>query len=290
MEIALILLKFAALIVGGVFAAIGLLTNYRNEDETVSKWGKRALLGIVLSTIIGAATQGVESYRNRQTALANDAANRKSEEQTRNVLGQIKRAIYPLRNIALQQLLIVYPADNSLISTALDRITVPSLSRNEGLGFSIHPWDNLRRGTPNYPKEGILLELIEPYIRVSLWKKSVDALRNDPDLKFAMRLDKTDASILGDSLTVSADFLPVPDNCLILSQGMASLEDIRDAEIRVEIVVAPVSEAELLPVLNEVSQNTKILVFRLSIANHDILAELHRVDRFLFEGKISASQ
>ncbi len=71
-KIALVALKFAALIIGGIFSAIGLLTDYRDKKGAVTRWGKIALFGIVLSTIVAAGTQAIESYRDRATAQAND--------------------------------------------------------------------------------------------------------------------------------------------------------------------------------------------------------------------------
>ena len=113
----MVALKFAALIIGGIFSAIGLLTDYRDKKGAVTRWGKIALFGIVLSTIVAAGTQAIESYRDRATALANDAANRQSELATQNLLAEIKRAIYPLQSLALNEVHITYPADLPPLST-----------------------------------------------------------------------------------------------------------------------------------------------------------------------------
>jgi hypothetical protein len=115
-DIALLLLKFTALVVGGIFAVIGLLTKYHDRNGKVTRWGKIALFGIVLSTTIGAGAQAIESYSQYQKRLANDAANRKAEEQTQKLLGQIKRAVYPIRNVTLKNFQILYPIDQPPIS------------------------------------------------------------------------------------------------------------------------------------------------------------------------------
>lgn len=282
-QITLIALKFAALITGGIFAAVGLLTDYRDKHGKVTRWGRIALFGIVLSTVIGAGTQAVESYRDQETALANDAANRKSEEQTRNMLGQIKRAIYPLRSIALEQLWISYPANKSLIAASPENLSFPS-DNDDTKG-------HLLRGTSSYPRSGVLFQFIEPYVEVSFWKKGVDTSKNDPDLRFEMPLEQTDAVLEGEFLRVSAEHLPVPDDRLVLNQGIASLEDIRDAEIHLKIVIAYTLDVKRNPILEEIYESTTIMNFRLSIAGHEISAELEpefqRLDPFLFVGKTS---
>lgn len=295
-EITLIALKFAALIVGGVFAAIGLLTNYRNEDKTVSKWGKIALFGIVLSTIIGAGTQAVESYRNRAAALANDAANRKSEEQsrkseeqTRNVLAQLKRALYPLRGIALHSLRISYPTDNVIISTPLDRLDLASPNPGK---YTYSDSPDIIPGGPHYPSEGVLLHLIEPHVQVSLWRKSASPLQ-EPDLQFDLHLHKTRASLIWNTLYVSVGHVPVPDDSLNLSQEMASLEDVRGGKILLRILVWA-DNPDNTGRLHEIYPKVKIEDFALSIANHEIRAEVHplppRALGFEFEGLTSAPQ
>jgi hypothetical protein len=278
-EIALIVLKFAALITGGIFAAIGLLTDYRDKEGKVTKWGKIALFGIVLSTVIGAGTQAVETYRDREAGLKNDAANRKSEEQTQKVLGELRRAIYPLRSVALQRLWILYPASNSLIAKDL-RSRSPS---NDGGDFV------LSRESSKYPRNGFLLEVIEPFLQVGIWRKGADAQKNAPDLKFEMQFKPELIEVDGDTLVVMLDRVLIPDASLTLSQGMASLEDIRDGEIHVRVFMISSTNDKFNALLNELYQKTQLTGFSLLIANHEIKAELkpQGPHQFLFVGKLS---
>lgn len=282
-EITLIALKFAALIVGGVFAAVGLLTNYRHEDGTVSKWGKIALFGIILSTIIGAGSQAIESYRDRMAVLANDAANRKSEEQTQVVLGQIRRAIYPLRDIILEKAIIDYPANTLSMLAALKSVDFGSVRMADGFLPFYHHFD---RGALSYPKTGVLLYLFEPRIYVRFWKKDKD-LHVAEDLSFSLPLEDTRPTLSYDRLQVVVGRQKVPNDHLILSHGMVSLEDMRGGRMLLDIgsakYVGPVSREDL----DEVFVQTRIDMLLLSVANHLLAVRLKPDGHGGFHGKIA---
>lgn len=283
-EIALIALKFAALIVGGVFAAIGLLTDYRDKTGRVTKWGKTALFGIILSTIIGAGSQAVESYRDRMAVLANDAANRKSEEQTQVVLGQIKRAIYPLRDIILVKAIIEYPTNTPSMLAALKSVDFGSVRmlQDDGLPFVYH----FDRGALSYPKTGILLYLFEPTIYVRFWKKGKD-WRDREDLSFSLPLEDNRPSLYGEKLEVDVHWHKVPNDHLVLSHGMVSLEDMRDGRMHLAIgsikQVGPVAREDL----DEVFRQTRIDILLLSVANHLLDVRLKADGDGGFHGEIS---
>jgi hypothetical protein len=285
-EISLIALKFAALVVGGIFAAIGLLTDYRHEDGRVSKWGKIALFGIILSTIIAAGTQAVESYRDRQTTLANDAANRKSEKQTQDILRQVRRAIYPLHNLAVE-MTIVYPADAVLIQRALKE-----------LGFADQKDETSRfiffdRQSPTYPSSGVLRDLIEPHFTVGFWRKGRggDPAEDTPDLTFDLDSHDTIASLDGRKLDVTVKYVSVPADRLEINQTIASLEDLRDGQI---LMIIGGGDHRSWQSWKDVFDKTTIEKFRLYVDNHAVeivftANENSRTSR-TFEGKISFTE
>jgi len=286
-DVCLVFLKFAALVVGGIFAALGLLTDYRDKETgAVTRWGKIALFGIILSTAIGAGTQAVQSYRDREAKLANDAANRKSEEQTRTVLSQIRRAVYPLRSVLLT-IRIVYPAAHDpLISTSLSKQGLSPTLTADG-DYSV-PVEFSRRST-NYPKKGLLLELFEPFISVKFWKKGADKSKDEPDLSFSLQLHEDRVLLHYEDLVINAGPIPVPDDQLLLSQNMASLEDFNDGDVQLEL---PLYGLETTPTLekalSEVFQKTEIQVFTLTISSHPIEFALKPTGHSgVFEGTIS---
>lgn len=278
-EILLIALKFAALIVGGVFAAIGLLTNYRHEDGTVSKWGKIALFGIILSTIIAAGTQAVESFRDRQTTLANDSANRKSEGLTQIILEQTRRALFPLNNVALK-LTLRYPIIKWPISDF-----VRSVPENEGALY-FYP---LTPESSIYPKTGMMRQLLEPHVTVRFWKDGADT-KDDPDLACSAALTPTMVHNDGAIFSVFARSSPVSD--LRLSERVTSIEDIREGRVQIRIFVKCESRA-VSASIDEVLGLTAITGFRYSIGGHEVDALVWSATRVpgeprgTFNGRIS---
>lgn len=90
---ALIVLKFVSIGLTGVFGIMGLLTSYR-VDGRVTAWGRVALLGIVTSAIVAAATQALEQYRAQQAARAEALA-------VRTQLHEIARTLDPFETISI---------------------------------------------------------------------------------------------------------------------------------------------------------------------------------------------
>jgi hypothetical protein len=276
-EITLIVLKFAALITGGIFAAIGLLTDYRDKNGVVTKWGRIALFGIVLSTIIGAGTQAIESYRDRDAGLKNDAANRKSEEQTQHLLAQVRRAIYPLRDIALH-FVIAYPTDAPSFSNALkSRLGLPAASVSA-----------VERGGPHYPKTGTLLQLFEPEVLIHVRKTGQDPATKRADLVIVLRVKEPIVTYFDGKLYVRIEYQSPPDNLVRLSPTIASIEDIDNCEIRMSFSVRELDDSNLTRAdLDELLQRTRINGFRLYASNHQLFAELQPSGRSgEFVGKI----
>lgn len=85
-------LKFLAILSTGIWGVVGLLVHYKDRQGKITYWGRRALMGVVLSTIIAALTQGGETYKQRQ--------NREREyAKTQQILMEIRRAVHSLKDI-----------------------------------------------------------------------------------------------------------------------------------------------------------------------------------------------
>jgi hypothetical protein len=59
-NVLLAILKLAAIMLSGILGVVGLLVNYKDKDGKVTKWGRRALIAVVISSLVAALTQGVE--------------------------------------------------------------------------------------------------------------------------------------------------------------------------------------------------------------------------------------
>ena len=62
-------LKIASLIGAGIFGALGLLTKYKDEAGKITRWGRIALGGIVISSTISLGLYILETYRAKAKAV-----------------------------------------------------------------------------------------------------------------------------------------------------------------------------------------------------------------------------
>lgn len=98
-DLALAILKFAAVLTTGILGMIGLLVDYKDSNNRVTKWGRRALLGTIATTLLAVATQGIETYKQRQSdQKERDAAAARSAEVQTTLL-EIRRAMYPIKDV-----------------------------------------------------------------------------------------------------------------------------------------------------------------------------------------------
>lgn len=65
------ILKIASMVASALFGALGLLTEYKGKDGTITRWGKVALSGIVLSALLSLTLQWLETEHAKREA--NDA-------------------------------------------------------------------------------------------------------------------------------------------------------------------------------------------------------------------------
>lgn len=98
-EILLTILKFTAITLSGVYGVIGIVVDYKDSSGQVTKWGKRALIGVIGSSVIAILSTGAELYikkiddRNTSIETLNEI---KRSERT---LKEIQRIISPIENV-----------------------------------------------------------------------------------------------------------------------------------------------------------------------------------------------
>jgi hypothetical protein len=89
-------LKFVAILLAGILGIVGLLVDYKDKEGAITTWGRRALIGVVASSLVAAVIQGVEVYKQRQEAREAESRARKEEDFQNKTLSDIRRAVYPL--------------------------------------------------------------------------------------------------------------------------------------------------------------------------------------------------
>lgn len=91
-EVALATAKFAAVIITGIWAVIGLQVDFKDKDGRVTVWGRRALFWSAVSVLVAVGAQALETVNKRREEEV-------SAEKTRNLLTEIRRAVYPIKNV-----------------------------------------------------------------------------------------------------------------------------------------------------------------------------------------------
>jgi hypothetical protein len=91
-EIALAVLQVLGVVLTGIFGLLGLLTKYRNDVGRITKWGRIALVGIVVSTLVAVSSQALEAVRKARESRA-------AAERTERIISEVARAVHPLTSI-----------------------------------------------------------------------------------------------------------------------------------------------------------------------------------------------
>jgi hypothetical protein len=123
-------------------------------------------------------------------------------------------------------------------------------------------------------------------IRVS--KTTTGDLDSDPDLDFTVHCKNTSVLIFGGRLSIYTGHVFVPAGSLVLSERVASLEDLRGARLQMTLPLAEVERVKnLSPELKEMYDKADIDSFILTISNHPIEVKLkHTTHMGVFEGII----
>ena len=106
----LIALKLLAPILGAVFGVLALLVHFKDSTGTVTRWGKFALAGVVVSAALSASIQGLEFV---QADLASRQVAAKAMEQltvSQSLLRQVERSIHRIEDAPRVGYTLVLPA------------------------------------------------------------------------------------------------------------------------------------------------------------------------------------
>jgi hypothetical protein len=103
------IIKFASIMLGGVSGILALLVDFKDKEGRITRWGRLALWGVVISFILSAIMQTIEIYKDRQAAKA-------EAERTHQFLSAIERGIY---NLAPDQMSFELSLEESLDSPYL---------------------------------------------------------------------------------------------------------------------------------------------------------------------------
>ena len=144
--VGLAVLKFAAILLAGLFGGLGLLVNYKDSTGRISKWGRVALVGIVISTLVAASTNGLEIYRSQQEA-------KQRYEQTTKLLRTIRSTLYRIGTIQINARFTIRSDDPELAKYAARiRPLLPRGARAMKIGDSYYQ-SIIEPSSPLYPQK-----------------------------------------------------------------------------------------------------------------------------------------
>lgn len=86
MDLAYSLLKIISMIATGLFGALGLLTKYRDDQGRITKWGKVALGGILISSGISLGLYTLETSKAKAAAIQAQAEAKATAEKLETIL------------------------------------------------------------------------------------------------------------------------------------------------------------------------------------------------------------
>jgi hypothetical protein len=119
----LIATKFLGTMFAGVFGILGLVTDYRDKTTNViTKWGRLALVGIVVSTMVAIASQAIETVLSRKEAREANAQLARQLELSNSTLAEVERSIFPLKDLAISYEVEI-PIQNPLLAAYKRRLT-----------------------------------------------------------------------------------------------------------------------------------------------------------------------
>jgi len=80
-------LKFAAIFISGASGILALLVEFKDDQHRITKWGRRAVIIVVVSFLVSAIMQVIEIHQDHEKEIAEN-------NKTQNILNNINRQLY----------------------------------------------------------------------------------------------------------------------------------------------------------------------------------------------------
>jgi hypothetical protein len=187
LEITLSILKFAGIALSALFGAIALVTDYRDKDTgKITKWGRRALLGVIASSLVVAFIQIGEMLEHSYDRAGAERLGLEQLQRNEKILNQINRGLNPLTDVRLSIRFKEIRMDHPLLSAYVRRLergaamlsftwklnprftvrgTMPSWDRSPDGALTKVNSVTIRKNSPLFPskrKETAAYDLLNP--------------------------------------------------------------------------------------------------------------------------------
>ncbi len=106
-------LKFLAVLSTGIWGIIGLMVDYK-KDGAITNWGRRALIGTVVSTLIAVVTQSIETHKQNESTREDNQKRIAQETKNGEMLREIRRGLFVIQDASFgAQVKIAIPPDDT---------------------------------------------------------------------------------------------------------------------------------------------------------------------------------
>lgn len=112
--------KILSIIAAGVFAALGLLTKYRDEQTNeITRWGKIALIGIIISGSMSFVLQTLEIAKTGKEAKDKEESARKADAEAQNTKRSLEEIFKTSKSMFDQQKIVL--DDSNILKSNLEQ-------------------------------------------------------------------------------------------------------------------------------------------------------------------------
>jgi hypothetical protein len=160
LEIILAILKFAGIALSALFGTIALVADYRDKDTgKITKWGRRALLGVISSSLVVAFIQIGEMLEHSYERAKAERLGFEQLQRNEKILNQINRGLNPLSDVRASFTFKEIRIDHPLLSSYAKRLEQQAAMLSST--WKLNPRLSVRGTTPIWDRssDGVLIRV-----------------------------------------------------------------------------------------------------------------------------------
>jgi hypothetical protein len=291
MDTFLAVAKFLTLLIAGTLGVLGLRVEYKDDNGNITRGGKLALIGIIISTLIAATIQGVEVYK--QKVEENTKQQQRTEEAQRanKLLTEVQRGVYNFRDISID-IETTYPSDHEAFAGYFKRfdegakqyiktVVANNMKQNYDERYVVFTDDDpnqpylmtIKSSDGLYPdklKEKLAWQLLaDSDITISIYKtplsanETANSENKKPDVQWRIKLkgeSKIENQFTEKKLASSAEWVSVdPKDFGNKSNGkVVSLVDLSGAQMTITFTDFDLSDDKMTDLRNDILKKAEI--------------------------------
>jgi hypothetical protein len=215
MESLLLILKLLGVVFTAAFGIIGTMQEFRSQSGKLTKWGKAAVVGALVSLFVAVSAQFVDNHLQKIAAQKAAAQALDSTQRTEKIVSELNRTMQPIESISVFVADLGVPMDDPLLqdykvrldngleeflrSNPLERPFPPGMAipgTKSVNGISVPSHITVSRSSPLFPdphRESLARAVLDvEFLELAFYKVRIDAsefrpffhgFSHDPDLR-----------------------------------------------------------------------------------------------------------